>query len=228
MTIAFAFLRQFLWVCRGTTVSHSTAVCLYLIFSPPCISKKKQNKTKLNQTKETCDAVTRGKLSRSSVTLHLGCQSWGNDVPTSQGCILHPRVVVHALLCIVTEVLKEGLVVTLEVSFLLRSCGSDSCRLSATKAYFKAGLCFSAAILPEDAQGAFAPPSLPVAVCWSVLCCRCTWDGRLSCRVLSSYIKTRPGTCVIFVSVWLSPTQKPTEKREKQGFFIPISRKEIL
>lgn len=50
----------------------------------------------------------------------------------------------------------------------------------------------------------------------------------MSCRVLSSYIKIRPGTCVIFVSVQLTPTQKPTEKREKQSLFIPISRREIL
>lgn len=50
------------------------------------------------------------------------------------GSTLHSGVVVHGLLCMVTEVLKEGLVVTLEVSFLneypalLRFCGSNSCR----------------------------------------------------------------------------------------------------
>lgn len=50
------------------------------------------------------------------------------------GSTLHLVFVVHALLCIITAVLKEGQVVTLEVSFLneypalLRSCRSDSCR----------------------------------------------------------------------------------------------------
>lgn len=34
------------------------------------------------------------------------------------GSSLHLEAVVHTLLCIITEVLKEGLVVTLEVGFL--------------------------------------------------------------------------------------------------------------
>lgn len=69
----------FLWICWGNTVSHSSAVCLYLL-TALCFQGKKKTKPR-----KACDAVTRERLSRSSVRLHLGCKSWGNDVPASQG-----------------------------------------------------------------------------------------------------------------------------------------------
>lgn len=151
---------------------------------------------------------TRGKLSRSSVMLHLGCQSWGNNIPTSQWGALSLQALWFTHFCASQQ---KCLKVNLEVSFLNeyptfpRSCGNDSCK-PAIKEYFKAILCFSAAILPEDTQRTFASSSLLTAVCSSGLCGRCTQDRRVPRRVLSSYIQIRLGTCVNFVSVQLTPT----------------------
>lgn len=83
--------------------------------------------------------------------------------------------------------------------------------------------------MPEDAQGAFAPPSslppsLPAA-CADPLCTAAAQGERG--EGAASYTKIRPGTRVIFVSAQLTPTQKPTEKggKNKSSLFPSAERR---